>query len=341
MKIILSGGGTGGHIIPNISLLKKLESHQILYIGSVKGMESKLIPEHGVKFEGIQCGKLRRYFSLENFVDFFRTIIGIWQSFWKVKKFNPKVVFCKGGYVSLPVAIGAWIARKPVIIHESDLVPGLANRIAAKFASVICVSFKESKKYLRSDKIIVTGNPVRAELADGKRDKGLKFAGLDGKKPVILVMGGSQGAGFINELIAKDFDELVKNFEIIHLCGQGKVNKNLNSKNYFVAEFVKNEMKDLYAAADLIVTRAGANSLAEIEFLGKPAILIPLIKGSRGDQVGNAEAFANENQVEIIKENVFKGSIIEIAEKLIKSKGKPKKSDAAEIITNLILNYDQ
>jgi UDP-N-acetylglucosamine--N-acetylmuramyl-(pentapeptide) pyrophosphoryl-undecaprenol N-acetylglucosamine transferase len=352
MRIVLAGGGTGGHIIPNIALYQELkkemgEKLDVLYIGSKKGLDRNLVEANGLKFEGINCGKLRRYFSWENFTDLFRTVAGIWESFWKIQGFKPEVIFCKGGYVSLPVAVAGRIAGVPVILHESDVVPGLANRLAGRLASRICVSFGESKRYFKEmvDKVELTGNPVRAEIAEGNRKKAMELSGLNEEKPVILVMGGSQGAAFVNELIWNNLDKLLEKFQIIHICGQGKLNKEKAGVGYFSLEFAAEELKDFYALSDLIITRAGANSLAEIEFLGRPAVLIPLIKGSRGDQIENAEIFAKNNPAMIINEKTFNQQqeqklAVYLMKLMDKSKDlKRKKSSAAEKIATIIKSY--
>lgn len=313
MKIIVAGGGTGGHIIPNLALLKELEKKvpdlEVLYVGSWKGMEADMVPEAGYDFEGISCGKLRRYFSWENFLDIFRTIGGIFQSIGIINKFKPEIIFCKGGYVSFPVAIAGWICRKPVILHESDLELGLANRLSAKVAKKVCVSFPETisiwekRKPKMAAKMIYTGNPVRPELRDGDSQKGWEFTGLKKGKKVMLVMGGSQGAQFINELIWHNLDQLLDKYQVVHVCGKGKISKDtLDKEGYFACEFIGPELKDVYAITDLIISRAGANSLAEIAYLQKPAILVPLVVGSRGDQVSNAEAFAKNNPVTVLDE---------------------------------------
>ncbi len=305
-----------------------------------------MIPEIDVRFQGISCGKMRRYFSWENFVDVFRTFFGIFESVYWVLKFRPAVIFCKGGYVAFPVAVGGWLAGVPVIEHESDLVPGLANRMAARFASKICVSFDKSAAHFDSDKVVVTGNPVRAELASGSRDAALKISGLSGSKPVLLVMGGSQGAIFVNELIWKNLDPLLAEFEIVHICGKGKKRDDLKRDGYFALEYAADEMKDFYALSDLVITRAGANSLAELEFLGLPAILIPLVKGSRGDQIGNAVAFAEIGVAAVLdetKEMPSAAELVKMCQDLI-AKNESREgvtSNAAEKIVELILSYEK
>ncbi len=351
MKIIVAGGGTGGHIIPNIAVLdalKKLPGAEtdVLYIGSRRGMEADMIPALGWKFRGISCGKLRRYFSLENILDGFRTLAGIMQSIWIIREFRADVIFSKGGYVSLPVALAGGILGVPVIVHESDAQPGLATKIAAKFAKVICISYEESRREWGANdgRIVLTGNPVRAELAHGVAEKGWKLSRLSPGKPVILVMGGSQGAQYINDLIEKNLAELLKEFQIIHICGKGKVKANIAGLDgYFSVEFLGAELKDIYAITDLVISRSGANSLAEIAYLGLPAVLIPLVIGSRGDQIRNAEIFALENTAVVLDETDFHGNIMEVIRSLFSKstteKARRKPPEAAIKIAEIIISY--
>lgn len=296
----MAGGGTGGHITPNIAILDLLKSRvknlDVLYVGSRKGMEATLIPAKGWHYKAISCGKLRRYFSWENFLDTFKTLAGVIQSLGIVLKFTPDVIFCKGGYVSLPMAIAGGLLRKPVIIHESDLDMGLANRIAARFARKICVSFPETVlKWQRDERVIFTGNPVRRELLEGKTEKGYAFCDFKPNKKVLLVMGGSQGAQSINAAIRRNLSDLLGHFQVMHICGKGNVDETSDRQGYVQVEFLGEELKDVYAITDLVISRAGANSLAEIEALHLPAILIPLVMGSRGDQVKNAVSFVKHH----------------------------------------------
>ena len=347
----MSGGGTGGHIIPNIALIEELRERyqaageapqvgaradvgaragagappggdatalELLYIGSRNGMEQKMIEEIGVPFVSISCGKLRRYFSFRNIVDFFRVPVGVVQAVAVLMKFKPDVIFCKGGFVSFPVAVAGWILRKPVILHESDVSPGLANRLCSRFASTICVSFEESKKYFRHKKVLVTGNPVRRELALAKAENGLRFLGFSKDLPVVLVMGGSSGAEFINKMTWRNLEYLLPHYQVAHICGNGKVRDPEDLLRFLKPEhhqylghyrcfaFLDHELKDLYAAADVIVSRGGAVSLAEIDFFGKPAVLIPLGKSaSRGDQILNVKAYAKDHVCKILFEGEF------------------------------------
>ena len=307
-------------------------------------MESRMIPAENVLFKAISCGKLRRYFDLENFFDFFRSIAGVLQSFWIVLRFNPDVIFCKGGYVSLPVAIGGYLARKPIIIHESDFIPGLANKISARFANVVCVSFKDSAAFFKKKRVVMSGNPVREDLATGSRQKALELTGLSGSKPVILVIGGSQGANLINELIWSNLHELLTNFEIIHLCGAGKMNTSIDKAGYYSMEYASEELKDLLALSNIVISRAGANSLAELAFLKKPAVLIPLVKGSRGDQIANAIEYSKDYPAVILDERKLESEKPDLSalckELLNKKEGFPTtQNNAVTIITDLILSY--
>lgn len=271
--------------------------------------------QEGVNFKGIFCGKIRRYFSWENFLDLLKVPVGIIQSFFIVAGFKPKAVFCKGGYVSFPVAIGAFLARVPVVLHESDLVPGLANRLSARFATKICVSYENSKKFFPKDKVVLTGNPVRKDIVKGDAEKGRKNTGFNTDLPILLIMGGSQGAESVNRFIFDNLKELLSTFQIIHICGAGNtrdknelkhlVGQDYESllKRYVSYEFVGEDLKHFYALCDAVISRAGAMSLAEIAAINKPALLIPLgTEASRGDQIDNAKAFAKENNADVINE---------------------------------------
>lgn len=269
---------------------------ELLYIGSRSGSDKDVIAHCDVDFRGIYCGKLRRYFSFENFLDLFKIPIGIVQSLFIITKFKPDVVFSKGGFVSVPVVIAAWMARKRIVLHESDVVPGLANKIAAKFASDVCVAFKQATKHFRGKAVVhVTGNPVRSEIASGLKGKGDEMTGFNRELPVIMVMGGSQGAQQINKLVWRSLKKLLPVCQIIHICGKGKKGVSLDGlklKNYKQFEFLTEGLPDLYAITDLVISRAGANSLAEIALLKKPSVLIPLpLSASRGDQIENAKVF--------------------------------------------------
>ncbi|MCF7856503.1 undecaprenyldiphospho-muramoylpentapeptide beta-N-acetylglucosaminyltransferase [Candidatus Gracilibacteria bacterium] len=291
MKIVFTGGGTGGHVIPNLVIIEKirqLAGHaQLFYIGSKNGIERKLAEKAGVKFYGIQTGKLRRYLDWQNIVDAVKIPIGITQAIHRLLKIKPDVIFSKGGFVSVPVAIAAGILRIPLIIHESDLTPGLATRITAKFAKKICLSFPTTHP---GNKTQITGNPVRPV---GDATVGRKFLKFENKKPIVLIAGGSSGAVFLNLLLEKSIFEIEKKANIVWLTGKGKIPPHFPTvKNLRIFEYLEAEYLDVLAAADLVVSRGGANAIFEIAAAGKPSLLIPLSSEiSRGDQVENARFF--------------------------------------------------
>lgn len=291
--IIFTGGGTAGHVTPNLALIERLDKSQwsIHYIGTKDSIEQRLIESAGIDFHCISSGKVRRYFSLKNLTDPFRVLKGIIQSRRLIKKLKPAVVFSKGGFVSVPVVIAAK-GLCPVIAHESDYTPGLANRIAARYATTVCVTFKDTQKYVKGNKAVHTGTPIRSELFLGNRQRALEYTKLTGDKPVVLIMGGSQGAQRVNELVRESLDLLLDRFSIIHLCGEGKVDENINKSGYIQYSYVSKEMGDLLALADVVVSRAGSNSIFELLALNKPSVLIPLpLSASRGDQILNAKYF--------------------------------------------------
>lgn len=271
---------------------------EFLYVGSRTGIEKSMALKAGIPYVGISCGKMRRYFSWQNFVDFFKVPLGFFEAVRALKRLRPDVVFSKGGYVGMPVTLAAAKLKIPVIVHESDVIPGMANRIAFRFADKICVSFEETKKFIPkkyAKKVVVTGNPVRKSLLDGDKDKAYKSTGFDKHRPVILIMGGSQGALQINNLVRSGLEELLKKFQIIHIRGRGNLDISLHKKGYVQYEYVDENLKDFYALSEMVVSRGGANSLSEIAFLKKKALIIPLgTAGSRGDQIENAKVFCRK-----------------------------------------------
>ena len=297
-RIVLTGGGTAGHVTPNIALLPKLkeEGYDIHYIGSYDGIERKLIEEFDIPYYGISSGKLRRYFDPKNFSDPFKVIKGYTEASSLIKRLKPDVVFSKGGFVSVPVVLAAKRRGVPSIIHESDMTPGLANKICIPCAKKVCTNFPETLKNIPGNKAVLTGSPIRQELFEGNKEKGLTFCGFDNKKPVLLIIGGSLGSQVVNEAVRSILPELLEQFQIIHLCGKGKVDSSLNgTKGYVQFEYIKQELTDLFAASDLIISRAGANAICEILALRKPNILIPLsAAASRGDQILNANSFKKQ-----------------------------------------------
>ncbi|WP_367605925.1 undecaprenyldiphospho-muramoylpentapeptide beta-N-acetylglucosaminyltransferase [Legionella sp. W05-934-2] len=296
MNIVLTGGGTAGHVTPNIALINALQeqSAQLSYIGSAHGPEAEIISKVSIPFFAISCGKLRRYFSWQNFIDPFKTLAGIVQAWRHLRKIKPDLVFSKGGFVAFPVVVAAWLRRIPVIVHESDFTPGLANKLSFPFASKICLTFAAAKKHIRQqDKTMVTGTPIRPTLFLGDKAQGLSLCGFDGKLPVLMVMGGSLGSQTINEVLRACLPDLISAFSIIHICGRGNLDDSFDCINYCQFDYVDESLPHLFAAADMIVTRAGANALYEILALKIPNLLIPLpLKASRGDQIDNAKYFA-------------------------------------------------
>ena len=292
--IIFTGGGTAGHVMPNLALMDRLDKSEwtIHYIGTAEGIERELLRQRPeVVYHAIAWGKLRRYFSWKNFTDPFRVVKGYFQSKKIMRDVKPDVLFSKGGYVSVPVVMAAR-GKCPVICHESDYSPGLANRIAARYADTICTTFSDTVAKVPAGKGVHTGTPIRAALFCGSRARGLAFTGLSGEKPVLLAVGGSTGAKALNEAVEAALDELLKTFDVVHLCGQGKADDTAPRPGYVRFEYVNEQMADVLALADVVVSRAGANAVFELLALHKPAVLVPLpLEASRGDQILNAEYF--------------------------------------------------
>ncbi len=305
-RIVLTGGGTAGHVTPCIALLPGLkeEGYDIHYIGSHHGIERKLIEEFGIPYYGISSGKLRRYFDPKNFSDPFKVMKGYFEAKKLLKHLKPDVVFSKGGFVTVPVVLAAKKLKIPAIIHESDMTPGLANKLAIPAAKKVCANFPETLKYLPPEKAVLTGTPIRKELFSGNKLKGLDFCGFTANKPILLIIGGSTGSRIINEIIRGALPTLLRDYQIIHLCGKDNLDQKLsNMEGYVQFEYIKKELSDLFAAADLVISRAGANSICELLALRKPNILIPLsLKSSRGDQILNAESFERQGYSYVIKE---------------------------------------
>lgn len=306
-KIVMTGGGTAGHVTPNIALMPALKEagYDIQYIGSYNGIEKGLIEAQDIPYTGIDSGKLRRYFDIKNFSDPFRVIKGFAQAVGLMHKIKPDIVFSKGGFVSVPVVLAAKICNIPAIIHESDITPGLANKIAIKGAKKVCCNFPETLKYLPSDKAVLTGSPIRRELLSGNKENAYKLCGFPAeKKPVLLIIGGSLGSRAINEAVRNVLSTLLQDFHIIHLCGKGNLDESLTgTTGYAQFEYVSAELTDMLALADLAISRAGANSICELLALHKPNILIPLsAAASRGDQILNANSFEKQGFSYVIKE---------------------------------------
>lgn len=305
-KIILTGGGTAGHVIPNIAIIDKLKEkgYEIVYIGSKDGIERKLIEDKEIKYYAINTGKLRRYFDLNNFKDPFKIIKGIFEASKILKLEKPNVVFSKGGFVSIPVILGAFKNKIPVVSHESDITPGLANKISMPFVKKICVTFPETKNFINDNKLELTGTPIRKELFQGNVYRAKELCNFKNEKPVLLVMGGSQGSVFINNMIRLNLKILLEKFNIIHICGKNNLDESLyGTDGYVQYEYVINEQPHFLKFSDVIISRAGSNSICEILALNKPNILIPLSRrASRGDQILNAKSFKDRGFSEFIEE---------------------------------------
>lgn len=305
-KIILTGGGTAGHVTPNLALCPELKKNgfEINYIGSYNGMEKDLVEKSGIPYYGISSGKLRRYFDLKNFTDPFRVMKGYFEARHLIKKLKPDVVFSKGGFVAVPVVMAASHAGIPVISHESDMTPGLANKLSLAFCTKICCNFPETLQYLPEDKAILTGCPIREELLTGDRESGLKLTGFNSSKPVLLVMGGSLGSVKVNQAVRSILPDLLKDYHIVHLCGKGNLDETLTSMpGYVQYEYMSEPLKHLFAMADIIISRAGANAICELLALQKPALLIPLsAAASRGDQILNAKSFKKQGFSDVLEE---------------------------------------
>lgn len=347
-RIVLTGGGTAGHVTPNMALIPRLQElgYEIHYIGSYNGIEKKLIEEMHIPYYGISSGKLRRYFDLKNFTDPFRVIKGFSEAQHLIKKLKPDIIFSKGGFVAVPVVLAARKNHVPVICHESDMTPGLANKIALPFASKICCNFPETLKSLPADKAVLTGSPIREELRLGDPEKAKKFCHFTSDKPVLMVIGGSLGSANVNAAIRGILPQLLKDFQVIHLCGKDKLDPALNgTPGYVQYEYIKEELADLFALADVVVSRAGANAICELLDLRKPALLIPLgSNASRGDQILNAQSFKSQGFCEVLTEDVLTSELLlETIHKLydhsstyVQAMEKSELSNAIEKITSLI-----
>ena len=313
-KIVLTGGGTAGHVTPNIALFPSLQEtgYQIHYIGSYDGIEKRLIEDYKISYYGISTGKFRRYFALKNFTDPLRVIKGYAEARKILKQIRPNVVFSKGGFVSVPVVRAAHSLGIPCIIHESDMTPGLANKLCIPVADKVCCNFPETLKMLPGKKAVLTGSPIRAELRQGNRIAALDLCGFTANKPVIMVIGGSLGAASINKVVREALPKLLEDFKVVHICGKEKIdNLLLSVPGYKQFEYVKAELKDLFALADLVISRAGANAICELLALKKPNVLIPLSsKSSRGDQILNAHSFESQGFSLVIDEDDLIDSVL-------------------------------
>lgn len=303
-KIIFTGGGSAGHVTPNLALIEKFlqEKWEIAYIGSQNGIEKELVTKSSIQYHAITTGKLRRYFSWQNFLDPFKIIYGAIQAFILCLKLKPDVIFSKGGFVSFPVVIAAWFLRIPIIIHESDLTIGLTNKLCFPFATKICVTFPDTIKQLSNrKKTVITGSPIRKDFFTGNSELGKKICGFTSTKKTMLVFGGSLGADKINKVVRQLLPIILQKFQVVHICGKNKIDNSYNQLNYKQFEYLSENFQHILAAADLVIARSGANSIYELIALRKPNILLPLAAtASRGDQLANAKYCMNKGISEII-----------------------------------------
>ncbi len=349
--IILTGGGTAGHVTPNIALIPylKAEGWDIKYIGSENGIERSLIEKEGIPYFSVSSGKLRRYFSKENFKDVFKVTKGIKEAKDLISKLKPDLVFSKGGFVAVPVILGAKANKVPVICHESDITPGLANKIAMPFAKTVCTTFPETVKYIKKGKGINTGTPIRDMLFTGSKEQGMEICGFKNNKPTLLMMGGSLGSVKINTVLRNDLDKILEKYNLIHICGKGNFDISLMGKEgYAQFEFLSDDLPHIFAAADMVISRAGSNSISEFLALKKPALLIPLsANASRGDQILNAESFKKQGFSLVLKEeDMTEETLLSSIEKLyakkdtlIKNMSKSHLSNGVEEVMKIIRQY--
>lgn len=308
-KIVLTGGGTAGHVTPNIALLPGLKElgFDVYYVGSYNGIEKKMIEAEGIPYQGISSGKFRRNLDPKNIADVHHVFKGAREAAAFLRSYRPDIVFSKGGYVAVPVVRAAKMLGIPVIIHESDLTPGLANKLSFRSADKICCNFPETLAFLPKEKAVLSGSPIRAELLTGDRERGLKFAGFSGEKPVLLMIGGSLGARRLNAVLREALPVLNQTFDVIHIVGNGNLDESLeNLPGYRQFEFVREELKDVFAASDIVFSRAGANAITELLALKKPNLLVPLPKeNSRGDQILNADSFEKQGYSMVMQQEAL------------------------------------
>ena len=352
-RIVLTGGGTAGHVTPNIALMPFLKEagYDIQYIGSHEGIERKLIEEMGIPYHPISSGKLRRYFDPKNFSDPFKVIKGYTEASRLLKKLKPDIVFSKGGFVTVPVVLAAKRRGVPAIIHESDMTPGLANKICIPCATKVCCNFPETLSYLPEGKAVLTGSPIRQELFAGSKEEGLALCGFSADKPVLLIIGGSLGSVVINNAVRSCLDSLLEQFQIIHICGQNHLDPELEGKpGYKQFEYVKEELTHLFAATDIMISRAGANAICELLALQKPNILIPLsAAASRGDQILNAASFEKQGYSYVLQEEELTAeSLLKTVQYVYDERETYKKSlkestlnDSIQIIMDLIKTHSK
>ncbi|MES5812018.1 undecaprenyldiphospho-muramoylpentapeptide beta-N-acetylglucosaminyltransferase [Mammaliicoccus sciuri] len=321
-KIAFTGGGTIGHVAVNLALIPEAQKRDIetIYIGYKNGIEKEMITDSAkdTKYIPISSGKLRRYLSFENLKDVFKVLKGVLDARKVLKKEKPDLVFSKGGFVSVPVIIAAKSLKIPSIVHESDVTPGLANKISMKFANKMYTTFEETLKYVPKEKSDYIGAIIREDLRDGSKEEGYQLTGFNDQLPVLLIMGGSLGSKALNKAIRDNLDYLTKKYQIIHLTGKGHVDQNIKNANYVQYEFVSNELMHFYAITDTVISRAGANAIYEFATLKLPMLLIPLgLDQSRGDQIDNAKIFEKNGYAKVLQEkDVNQSNLISQLDKL-------------------------
>jgi len=336
MRIVLTGGGTGGHIFPIVAVARKIrelvpesEDLEFLFLGPDGELEKEVMEKELIPARKILSGRLRRYFSFRYISDTFKIPVGVIQSLWQLFVFMPDVVFSKGGYAGVPVVLAAWLYKIPVIVHESDITPGLANQLAGKIARVVAVSFSGASNFFNPTKVVVTGSPLRQELSEGSLDEARKIFNLEEGKKTILVMGGSQGARSINEALIRILPQIVSRYQVIHLTGKlefenivheaGRLGIKAGHGSYHPHPFLGEEMKHALAAADLVISRAGANAISEIAANAKPSIIIPIKYSANNHQEFNATELLEAGAAVVLSqdnlgENIFLEKIKEAVE---------------------------
>jgi len=372
MKILFAGGGTAGHILPIIAIAREIRrlykgaDLELHYLGPWDDFGNLLLSQEGIKTKTIRAGKVRRYggfhATLHNFIDvFFDTPVGILQAFWHIFFLTPDVLFTKGGYGAIPATIASWFLRTPIFLHESDIIPGLANRIGGFFAREVFVSFPQTQSF-SSKKMILVGNPIRKTMLDGSEREAKRIFDLKGDKPLVLILGGSQGAQRINDMLLDILPEAVQYFEIIHQTGDKNFRQvreeakvmlpNESDRAYYhIVPFMREtELKDAYAAAHFVVSRAGSGSIFEIAAFEKPSILIPLAGSAQNHQYENAYAYANTGAAVVLEESNLTPHFFLERLKYLSSNAKERdtmktaaknfaKPEAARIIANYIFEY--
>ncbi len=346
-KIVFTGGGSAGHVTPNIAIIESLSNEwDVHYIGSFAGIEKEIIEKNNITYYGISSGKLRRYMSKENMLDLGRVIKGIWQARRMLKQINPQLVFSKGGFVTVPVVLAAKSLRIPVFLHESDLTPGLANRIAMKFSDKIFTSFEEAACHFPEKKTVVAGSPIRKALFQGNATRGKMYLRFHKQRPILTIMGGSLGAKKINETIRDMLPKLTPHFQVVHICGKSQLDNNYaNIEGYRQFEYVTEELPDILAATHLVLTRGGSNAIFEFLSLHIPMLIIPLPKSqSRGDQILNAISFCEKGYALMLEEEKLTSDILfrqlielqDQREKIVDNMEKSQESKAVSIIIDAI-----